>query len=148
MPIAHGLHLTAPAYDVEWLKRWPNFRPAEFACKCAGRFCDGRYWHDEEFLDALQALRREAGRPLVINSGHRCPEWNEASDGARKSPHLKIAADIALEGHDRWALRDAAIRCGFKGLGFGRTFLHIDRRANEARWDYGPASRVAWKPPR
>lgn len=124
--------------------RWPHFSPAEFACRCRGRYCTGRYWHDPGFLDALEALRAEAGhRPLSINSGHRCDLWNAAIGGAPLSRHRRIAADIALKGHNRRRLLRAAIACGFTGLGLGRTFLHLDRRACPSRWYY-PRSHALW----
>ena len=43
--------------------RWPNFHIPELACRCAGRFCDGAYWHAPDFLDRLQGLRDAASRP-------------------------------------------------------------------------------------
>ena len=52
--------------------RWPHFSVAELSCRCGGRYCGGAYWHDPDFLDALEALRAKVGAPLRINSGHRC----------------------------------------------------------------------------
>ena len=124
--------------------RWPHFMPAELSCRCGGRFCAGEYWHDPDFLDALEVLRAEAGRPLVVNSGHRCAVWNTYVGGARFSLHRSIAADIALAGHDRHTLLDAAGRLGFTGLGLAKTFLHLDRRPRPARWFY-PRSEHAWR---
>lgn len=120
--------------EARW--RWLNFSIAELACRCAGRFCGGAYWHDAEFLDALQTLRDEIGRPFVITSGHRCAQWNAAVGGAPNSRHKTIAVDISLTGHDRFALRDAAKRIGFTGVGLGKTFIHLDRRVRSARWYY------------
>lgn len=123
----------AALYEV-W--RWPHFSVAELACRCGGRFCEGEYWHDELFLDALEALRARADRALIINSGHRCAQWNAAVGGAPRSYHKAIAADISLIGQDRFALREAAVDIGFTGLGLARTFLHLDRRAVSATWTY------------
>lgn len=128
---------------------WPHFSPEELACKCGGKYCGGEYFHDPEFLDALEALRADVGRPLVINSGHRCEGHNAAVGGAvpsKTSPgsmHLKIATDISLRGHDRHKLRDKAISRGFTGRGYGRTFLHLDRRKATATWFYGDSAN-AW----
>ena len=123
--------------------RWPHFSVRELACRCGGRFCGGEYWHDAAFLDALEAMRAEAGGPLVINSGHRCAGWNAAVGGAPLSRHKQVAADIRLSGHDRHTLLGAAIGAGFTGLGLGRSFLHVDRRARPARWYY-PGSEKLW----
>lgn len=124
--------------------RWAHFSVAELACRCAGRYCAGEYWHDPDFLDGLEALRAKVRAPLIINSGHRCAGWNARVGGAPLSRHKQIAADIRLAGHDRFALLAAAERAGFTGFGLGRAFLHIDRRARPARWSY-PGSEVSWK---
>ncbi len=116
--------------------RWPHFSLAELACHCAGRFCNGSYWHDSDFLDRLEALRRVVRQPLIINSGHRCRQWNAAIGGAPLSQHKQIAVDISTHGHDRRALLEAAKQVGFTGFGLARTFLHIDRRARPAEWSY------------
>lgn len=123
--------------------RWPHFSVRELACRCAGRYCAGAYWHDPEFLNALEALRAEAGRALVVTSGHRCALWNAAVGGAPLSRHRQLAVDIALAGHERHALRAAAIGRGFTGLGLARTFLHLDRRGRPATWTYTGSS-SAW----
>jgi hypothetical protein len=48
-----------------------------------------------------------------------------------------------LAGHDRFALRAAAIGLGFNGIGMARRFLHLDRRAQMANWYYA-GSRSLW----
>ena len=124
--------------------RWPHFRVRELACHCAGRFCGGEYWHDPVFLDGLEAIRAALGAPLVINSGHRCAGWNAAVGGAPLSQHKRVAADLSLVGHDRFAVLAAAEAAGFTGFGLARNFLHVDRRARPARWYY-PGSKPLWK---
>ena len=122
------------ALGASW--RWPHFSVAELACRCAGRFCDSEYYHDAEFLDALEVLREKVGRALIINSGHRCAQWNAAVGGAPRSMHKMLAVDISLIAHDRHALLSAARALGFNGIGMARTFLHLDRRAVPANWFY------------
>lgn len=124
--------------------RWPHFTPRELACRCGGRFCAGAYWHEPNFLDALEALRAAMERPLVVNSGHRCEGWNAAVGGAGESMHLTIAVDLALAGHDRFAMLSAAERLGFTGVGLAKTFIHLDRRAVPARWYYKGSAR-SWQ---
>ncbi|MGB3627145.1 MAG: D-Ala-D-Ala carboxypeptidase family metallohydrolase [Henriciella sp.] len=133
----------AAALSLVW--RWPNFSIGELACRCRGRFCAGEYWHDAGFLDGLEAVRAAlGGRALVVTSGHRCAGWNAAFGGAPLSRHKQIAADIALAGHDRFALLEEAEAAGFTGLGLAKSFLHLDRRARPARWYY-PGSETLWK---
>jgi hypothetical protein len=129
--------------------RWPHLTPAELACRCAGRFCAGEYWHDPDLLDALQALRLELGRPLRVNSGRRCRLHNAAVGGAPLSMHTRaIAADVSVAGWDdaaRRALLLGARRLGFTGLGYARAFLHLDRRLRPAEWDYQQGGTRRWK---
>ncbi|MEM7662039.1 MAG: D-Ala-D-Ala carboxypeptidase family metallohydrolase [Pseudomonadota bacterium] len=124
--------------------RWPHFSVQELGCRCGGRFCGGAYWHDEAFLDALEIMRTDVGAPLVITSGHRCPQWNAAVGGAPRSRHKTIAVDIRLAGHNRHELKAAAEHAAFSGFGLARTFLHLDRRALPAIWFY-KGSEALWK---
>jgi len=128
---------------VPWdARRWPDFSPQELACKCGGRFCAGRYWHDPAFLDALQALRIKLGAPVIVNSGHRDPLWNAAVGGAPRSRHKTIAADIRLAGHDAGALHAAARSAGFRGFGYYRTFLHLDLGRPRLWWGSSSAREI------
>jgi zinc D-Ala-D-Ala carboxypeptidase len=125
--------------DTDW--RWPHFSATELSCQC-NRYCKGEYYHDPAFLDALEALRALVG-PLNINSARRCPGHNAAVGGARASMHMRtIAADIAIAGHDRKALAQSAHKAGFRGIGYGRTFIHVDLGVRRA-WTY-PGAMPAW----
>lgn len=43
----------------------------------------------------LDPIREIWGKPIIVNSGYRCPELNKAIGGAKNSQHLKgEAADI------------------------------------------------------
>ena len=55
-----------------------------------------QYYHDPKVLNALQVVRRDVDRPLIINSAHRCALHNARSGGAPFSQHLKIAVDIDM----------------------------------------------------
>jgi uncharacterized protein YcbK (DUF882 family) len=105
---------------------WPHFRPRELACKGTGKLLIQR-----RALDALQALRRDVGKPLVISSAYRSPEHNAKVGGAKDSRHMRgDAFDVVLAGHDPLALVMAAKRAGFTGFGYypkaASPFLHID----------------------
>ena len=104
--------------------RWPNFSPAEIACRGTGRLLI-----DEEALDKLQALRDALGKPLIVRSAYRSPEHNRAVGGAVASRHLDGAAfDIAMANHDPEAFEAAARAAGFSGFVFypRSGFMHID----------------------
>lgn len=104
--------------------RWPNFSPAEIACRCTGQI----KLHPEA-LDKLQALRDRLGKPLIIRSAYRSPEHNRAVGGAPASKHMDgTAFDIAMANHDPVAFEAAAREVGFLGFGYypRSGFMHID----------------------
>lgn len=110
--------------DVVWdRKRWPNFRPAEGNLHCP---CCGEFYLDPASFDALQTLRRKMGRPIRVNSGHRCLFHNAKVGGAPRSMHKQIAFDVSLQGHRLRDLIEAARSVGFQGFGYYATFLHLD----------------------
>jgi len=104
--------------------RWPNFSPAEIACRGSGSLRI-----HEEALDKLQALRDRLGKPLIVRSAYRSPAHNRAVGGAPRSKHLDGAAfDIAMANHDPVEFEAAARAVGFLGFGFypRSDFMHID----------------------
>lgn len=130
----------APAQAAPWdRERWPHFQPHEIACRCCGEIC---IW--PEALDALEGLRCAMNAPLVIDSGHRCALHNARVGGAPLSMHKTLAFDVALSAHDPAKLARIAHAAGFRGFGFGQTFLHLDTRARQARWFYGKRSEEKW----
>jgi hypothetical protein len=106
------------------LWRWPNFSPAEIACRGTGQL----KLHPEA-MDKLQALRDRLGKPLINRSAYRSPEHNRAVGGATRSKHMDgTAFDIAMSNHDPVAFEAAAREVGFLGFGtYPRSgFMHID----------------------
>jgi zinc D-Ala-D-Ala carboxypeptidase len=104
--------------------RWPNFSPAEIACRGTGKLLV-----NEPALDKLQALRDRLGKPLIIRSAYRSPEHNRAVGGATRSKHMEgTAFDVAMRNHDPVAFEAAARGVGFLGFGYypRSGFMHID----------------------
>jgi hypothetical protein len=125
---ASGLVLDYSSWELVppsvWI--WPHFKPRELACKGTGKLFVQR-----KALNALQALRREVGKPLVIASAYRSPAHNAKVGGAKDSRHMNgDAFDIVLTGHDPAALALAAKKVGFTGFGFYPNakppFVHLD----------------------
>jgi len=115
--------------DTAW--RWPNFSPAEIACRGTGKLLI-----NEPALDKLQALRDRLGKPLIVRSAYRSPEHNRAVGGAKRSRHLVGAAfDIAMENRDPVVFEAAAREVGFLGFGFypRSGFIHVDL-GPERKW--------------
>lgn len=114
-----------------------HFHWSELTCKCG---CGTRYI-SATALAALEAMRVDVGKPFIITSAARCPRHNAREGGAPMSMHRSTkerpstAFDIALGGHDKERLIEAAKAAGFNGLGTSyKTFLHVDMRKRSARW--------------
>lgn len=98
---------------------------------------------DRKLLFMLQQLESRTGYPIFswINSGARSPEHNRKVGGASRSSHLMPickAVDIKspttfIRNHLVAAARDV----GFKRIGVGKTFVHLD--TDETKSQY-----VAW----
>lgn len=103
---------------------WPNFTPAEMACRR-----EGELGIDDEAMDKLQALRIRLGRPLIIFSAYRSKAHNAAVGGAKASQHLKAKAfDVSMANHSPTFFETAARAVGFTGFGYypKQGFMHID----------------------
>ncbi|MFN7177538.1 MAG: YcbK family protein [Thermaurantiacus sp.] len=108
----------------ENLWRWPNFSPAEIACRGTGQL----KLHPAA-LDRLQALRNRLNKPLIVRSAYRSPGHNRAVGGAPASKHMDgTAFDIAMANHDPVAFEAAAREVGFLGFGYypRSGFMHVD----------------------
>jgi hypothetical protein len=106
------------------LWRWPNFSPAEIACRGTGQL----KLHAQA-LDKLQALRDRLGKPLIIRSAYRSPQHNRNVGGAPRSKHMDgTAFDIAMSNHEPAAFEAAARAVGFLGFGYypRSGFMHVD----------------------
>ena len=120
--------------------RWPHFTPEEMACKHCGALSV-----DTEFMDRLEDLRHEYGRPMVVSSGYRCPAYNETvSTTGPKGPHTTgCAVDISVRGRDAYDLLQLAVshQHAFTGIGINQKgagrFLHLD--SLQAPWHPRPA---------
>jgi len=114
---------------------WPNFSPAEMACKGSGliRLHPG-------FMDALQELRRCFDKPMTITSACRSAAHNRKVGGHPRSLHVcdapqhpgqegTLAVDIAVTGAAAaWELGLLALNMGWS-VGVPKAgFIHLDRR--------------------
>ena len=70
------------------------FSESEFDCKC-GKCERPKNVPSDELIEILTEIREHYGKPLIINSGYRCPALNKAVGGTTKSQHISgEAADI------------------------------------------------------
>lgn len=110
--------------------RWFHFDPAkEWADKASGKIVV-----ETDYMDRLELLRDQCGFPLPVNSGYRTPEHNaQVSFTGTDGPHTTArASDIRIYGVRAFKLVEAALACGFTGIGLqqkgpieGR-YCHLD----------------------
>ena len=108
-------------YQGEW--PWKNFTPAEVSCRCCGEL-----YLDPESMEALQLLRDIWGKPIIINSGHRCVARNASVGGADASLHLKLAFDCRCPAPEQDEFAALARQAGVAGIGRypELNFVHLD----------------------
>lgn len=80
------------------------------------------------FVLKLDKLREAVKMPLTIKSGWRTPEHNQKVGGVYSSAHeAGHAVDIAaLSGRHKFLIVETALRLGFRRVGIGKNFVHID----------------------
>jgi len=111
-----------------------NFTFNELSCRGTGK-CE----MDEQFMLLLQKIRIEFGRPMIITSGYRHPDYNQkvSPKTGRTGPHTKgQAVDVLISGRDAVRLFAIAQQMGMTGFGWNqrgphnKRFLHIDNLPN------------------
>ena len=113
-----------------------HFKKSELSCKCG---CN-QLQINMQLLYALEVLRRILGKPIIINSGYRCPKHNAKIGGVTNSQHvLGTAADIRVPGMTPQEVYMVA-KYLFDGLGVYDNFLHVDVRGTKARWGNIPTN--------
>ena len=110
-----------------------NFHPdtdPKLLCTCGHPECDKRSV-SQLVLEWAQIIREDAGRPLTITSGGRCP--NHPSEIHRTTPadHQNcVAVDIAVKGGiERGEIVRMGIMRGFNAIGVAKTFVHLGYRS-------------------
>ncbi len=114
-----------------------NFSRSEFLCKCGACGFDTV---DTELLETLEWLRRDLDKPVHINSGCRCKEYNSRIGGSALSQHtLGRAADIRVKGvapTTIYQILDEVFGDTVSlGLYQDKGFVHVDTRTDGGkRW--------------
>lgn len=113
---------------------WKYFTEDEMRCPHC-RIC----LMDSHFMDILDSLRAAVGRALSIDSGYRCPIHDKELNGENNHTQGK-AVDIACPDSTlRFAIIHQAVLLGFKRIGIGKTFVHLDicgDKPQEVIWLY------------
>ena len=94
-----------------------NFSRKEIECSCG---CGGVI-EDEVFLNNLQRLRGIYGRPMILTSAYRCPEYNASvSTTGLNGPHTQAAVDVRVFGEEAYRLLWMQLVKGLQGLAYSR----------------------------
>lgn len=103
------------------------------SCGCGGTITD------ERLIWILSTVRAHFGKPIIITSGYRCPAYNAKVGGAKSSQHLTgKAVDFQVKGVEPKEVQGYldSILAGRFGVGYGKTFTHLDTRDTPARFNY------------
>ena len=124
---------------IDW-SDYPNFTEAEMRCKCG---C-GRADMKPSFMMTLQRVRNAFGRPMVVNSGFRCPDYDKSIGGVGIHPKGR-SADIRVSGEKAYHLLGCAYAMDVRGIGlkqhgaWASRFMHLDTEGGRKRprvWSY------------
>jgi len=107
---------------MNWVE-YPSFTKAEFECRFTGK-CEMQ----PTFMEVLQSIRDDFGKPMVITSGYR--HWThpvEARKGHTTGEHTRgTCADIACsDSRTRYELVALALKYGVTRIGIAKTFVHL-----------------------
>lgn len=112
-----------------------HFSREEFKCKCGACNQDTV---DSDLIKILEHIRVHFDVPVSINSGNRCPAYNNQIGGSQRSQHMySRAADIVVKGYSPEEVAQVAesFMHNIGGIGIYETFTHIDTRSGApARW--------------
>ncbi len=122
--------------------RTKNFDPnydTKLLCTCGRPQCDRRSV-TQATLDRAQLVRDDAGRPLSVNSGGRCPyHHNELTRSTPADHQQGIGIDIRISGGvERGEIVALGLKHGFNAIGVAKTFVHLGYREDEklVMWVY------------
>ena len=115
------------------------FDREEFRCKCGGKYCNGFPAEPHEAtVRFADAIRRRVGKPIPVNSGLRCPTWNQIQGGVYNSNHMcggavDLGCPSGVSPAEMWDAATAVMgQTG--GIGIYGWGIHIDDGAY-SRWD-------------
>lgn len=123
------------------MKITTHFSLEEFKCS----HCKQIPWNQltSAYLRALcnnlELVRKVLNKPILINSGYRCPVHNKAVGGKLSSYHVKcLAADISVKNLTGMEIFRAIWKSGadFSGIGIAPNYVHVDISGNRRFWVY------------
>lgn len=106
-----------------------HFSSKELTCPCG---CNKNFI-SPLFMNKVERLRVEYGKPIILSSAFRCPEYNErVSSTGITGPHTMGAVDIKVYGIEAFRILQLAFKFKFSGIGiqqkgnYASRFIHLD----------------------
>lgn len=139
LAVIAGSESKKTASSGDWWDNIKHFSKKEFKCKC-GRYCNGYPAEiDRGMVEIADAIRERLGKPLGVNSGLRCQEWNRLQGGVSNSQHrYGTAVDLGKpDGVTPAQMAKVAedIMGNTGGIGIYSWGIHIDTRKSKSRWN-------------
>ena len=102
------------------------FKEKEFVCRCCGELPPFAKENTVALVhEVLDPARERLGKPIIVNSGYRCPKHNREVGGATNSQHMKgEAADIRCDDNKK-LLKLLMESQKFDQLIIYPTFIHV-----------------------
>lgn len=96
---------------------------------------------DDAFLRKLDEVREKAGIPLVLNCAYRSRAYDVSKGRSGNSSHTRgKGVDIRCNtSANRMKIVKAALECGIRRIGIGKTFVHLDMDSSlpqNVMWHY------------
>lgn len=95
---------------------------------------------DESFMKRLDEARHIAGVPFIVSSAYRSKQYEFSKGRQGTSSHcLGLAIDLVCASNfNRLQIIEALMKVGFRRIGIGKTFIHVDYDSskNAAIWLY------------
>lgn len=95
---------------------------------------------NEQFMARLDEARHLSGVPFIVNSAYRSKQYEIEKGRTGTSSHcLGLAIDLACSSNfNRLCIIEALLRVGFRRIGIGKTFIHVDYDStkNASIWLY------------
>ena len=110
------------------------FRTKEFECKCGQCSMPLEVQANIEALvnNVLAPLREAYGKPIYVNSGHRCEAYNRKVGGVSRSQHI-VGEAVDIHCDDNAKLAKLIVQQGrFDQLIIYPTFLHVSYKCTGA----------------
>ena len=114
-----------------------HFSKWEFKCPCPKCIrkkvnVSSKLLFKLEMMIMIIDISIEEHRPMIVNSGNRCEEYNKKIGGFPNSPHIPNpdgeAVDIKVKGMTPIELGLIAEEVGGLRIGIGKRYIHLDIR--------------------